>query len=112
MNSCTRKHWIESRYAAGLLDRLPEAERDRCRKLLAYERQKAPWCFFDGHAMQLRLAAQGLIRTVRLGDTQLFALRTRPMVDAALRELERDPENWFQPIMLEWRKMILDLSRK
>lgn len=109
MNSCTMKHWIESRYAAGLLDRLPEAERDRCRKQLAYERQKAPWCFFDGRAMHLRLAAQGLIRTARLGEAPVFAFRTRPMADAALRELARDPEKWFSPAFLEWRKTVMDL---
>ena len=112
MKSCTMKHWIESRYVSGLLDRLPETDRGRCRKLLAYERQKGPWCYFDGRAMYLRLAAQGLIRTVRLGDTLLFAFRTRPMTDAALRELERDPENWFHPLILEWREMVLDLSHK
>ena len=111
MKSCTMKHWIESRYAAGLLDHLPEVERAHYRKMLAYERQKGPWCYFDGQTMYLRLAAQGLIRTVRLGDAQVFAFRTKPMVDAAFRELERDPENLFSPAFLEWRKMILDLIR-
>ena len=109
MKSCTMKHWIESRYAAGLLDQLPDAERDHFRKQLAYERQKGPWCYFNGRAMHLRLAAQGLIRTSRLGEAPVFAFRTRPMVDAAFRELAQDPENWFTPAFLEWRKTILDL---
>ena len=102
MNTCTMKHWIESRYVAERLESLTEPRRSEMRSRLAWERRRGPWCGFDGCRMRLRLAELGLVQETKAGDATLFALRTRPMVDATLAILRQEPEQWFPPPFLKW----------
>ena len=111
MSSCTMKHWIESRYVSGILDLLPGERRQEYRLRLLHDRQPGGIRFgVNGPQMQQYLDSLGLIRKTRLGSAEVIAIRTRPMVDAMLKELKAEPEKWFIPELLAWRDEVFQAA--
>ena len=110
MNSCTMKHWIESRYAAGILDLLPAERQREFRMKLAYERNSGLRCGINGLQMQQYLEELGIIRKTTLGNAAVMALRTRPMVESMLKRLKAEPEKWFSPEFLAWQEEVQRIS--
>ena len=106
------RHWIESRYAAGILDLLPPERRSEFRMKLAYERNSNLRCSITGPRMQQFLEERGLCRKTMLGSAVVMALRTRPMVDLMLAQLKTEPEKWFSPDFLAWQADILHITGK
>lgn len=102
MNSCTMKHYIESRFVEGLLRQLPPERYMEFRSQLAMDCKSVFWIFYPGVKMRLELEKRGLIRQVPLGAATLLSIRTRPLVEASLEILNAHPEEWCSPEFYQW----------
>ncbi|MBR2910906.1 MAG: AAC(3) family N-acetyltransferase [Lentisphaeria bacterium] len=108
MNSCTMKHYIESRFVEGLLRSLPPERYDEFRNQLAKDCKSTFWIFYPGTVMREALEERGLVQRTPIGNTTLLSIRTRPLVEATLEILHADPEKWCTPEFYQW---ILSLEK-
>lgn len=102
MNSCTMKHYIESRFVEGLLQTLKPERYDEFRSQLAKDCQSVFWIFYPGIPMREALEERGLVCRTPVGNTTLLSIRTRPLVDASLEILRADPRKWCTPEFYDW----------
>ena len=102
MNTCTMKHYIESRFVEGLLQTLKPERYDEFRSELARDCQSVFWIFYPGAKMREALEERGLVRRTPVGNTTLLSIRTRPLVDASLEILRADPQKWCTPEFYDW----------
>lgn len=102
MNTCTMKHYIESRYVESLLRTLPPERYGEFRAKIACDCNGKPWIYYPGVKMRERLEASGLICSVKLGDTKLLSIRTAPMVHAVLEIISAAPQDWCSPQFYSW----------
>lgn len=102
MNTCTMKHYIESRFVAELLDALPPERYMEFRSQIAMDCKSILWIFYPGAQMRPKLEEKGIVTKVPLGDTTLMTVRTRPLVEATLDILRAEPESWCTPEFASW----------
>ena len=104
MNTCTMKHYIESRFIDGLLRTLPSEKYDVFRSKLAKDCDcvNGPWLFYPGARMREALDKTGIIRYTPLGDTTLMSVRTRPLVDCTMEILKSSHLPWCTPEFAQW----------
>jgi len=102
MDTCTMKHYIESRFVAELLDQLPPERYTEFRSQIAMDCKSILWIFYPGAQMRARLEEKGLVTKIPLGNTTLMTIRTRPLVDATLDILRAAPEAWCSPEFASW----------
>ena len=104
MDKCTIKHYIESRFIDSFLQKLPENRRQDFRLLLAHDcvTPALPWAYYSGVKMRSELEAHGLITKVKLGNADVMALRTQPLVDTTFEILLSDPQKWFTRELCAW----------
>ena len=102
MRCCTMKHWIESRYLAGLLERFSPEEYPVRRRELMYGLDPGINFMLSAEALQKHLEEKGLALRTALGDATVTAIRTRVLVDETMRELVSAPETYFRQEFLDW----------
>lgn len=102
MNTCTIKHYIESRFVDGLLRLLPPEKYTQFRMQIAHDCTSSFWFYYSGVEMRKKLEERGLIRKVALGNTVLMAIRTRPLVDVTLEILSAAPQEWCTKDFYKW----------
>lgn len=102
MNTCTMKHYIESRYVEELLQMLPPERYREFRSQIAEDCKSIFWIFYPGAKMRIRLEEMGMLRMVKLGNATVISIRTRPLVHACLDILRAEPQNWCTPEFHQW----------
>ena len=102
LNVCTMKHLIEGRFVDKYLSLLPVELRQEYRLRLAHDLQPGPWPYFNMVKMRPILEMKNLITYTTLGNATLMAIRTRPMVEETLKELEKAPVEWMKGGVLAW----------
>lgn len=111
MASCTMRHWIEARALVEFLSQFPQERRQELREQLAYERNTALRFGFSSDRFQTSLDHAGLICRTKLGNAEVMAIRTRPMVDETMKYLHDEPEKFYPQPFLEWKNNIKNLYK-
>ena len=108
MNTCTIKHYIESRFVEDMLQKLPPEKYDDFRRELAHDccGSILPWAYYPGIKMRSELEARNLITKVKLGSAEVMALRTRPLVDTTTEILRSAPQEWFTTDFCSWMQRV------
>ncbi len=104
MDKCTMKHYVESRFVDHFLQKLPSDKRQDFRLLLAHDcvRPALPWAYYSGVKMRSELEERGLITKVKLGNADVMAFRTQPLVDVTFEILLAEPQKWFTQEFCDW----------
>jgi len=100
----TMRHYIESLIVEDALRSAAPGRRPDLEGRLTGWMKEGVWPRHDGRQMGERLARMGLVRFGKIGSATLRCIRTRDMVDNALRILRAEPELWFTPEFLEWQR--------
>ena len=101
-NVCTMKHVVESLLVDKMLSLLPAELRREYRLRLAHDHRPGPWPWYNIRMVLPFIEEQNLISVTTLGNAKVQAIRTRPLVDEVLKQLEAAPEKWLKGGILGW----------
>ena len=106
MRVCTMKHFIEGELVARTLARSQNPT--EARNLLNQNCTKAPygWPYFNSERLQKILQESGHFVTTTLGSATLGGIRTRTLVNQAIRIIEENPLDWLGTKFIEWQNNV------
>lgn len=100
---CTLKHWIEGEIALSFIRKFPPERQQAIRDTLkSLEHPEKPWPWFNIEKIQAELEEQGVVKTTKLGCAHLRGVRTRPLVDYAIKRVLASPGEFMQEQFLQW----------
>ena len=102
MNTCTMKHYIESRFIESLLRKLPPEKYDEFRAEIAHDCKSIFWLFYPGAKMRLKYDELNMLTKVKIGNTELISIRTKTLVHTTLEILAAETEKWCTPEFYQW----------
>ena len=102
LRCCTMRHWIESRYLAGLLERFPPGEYPARRRELMHDTKPGINFLMAAEPFQKHLEDAELVVRTPLGDATALAIRTRVLVNETMRALVSNPQTFFRQEFLDW----------
>ncbi|MBO5766508.1 MAG: AAC(3) family N-acetyltransferase [Lentisphaeria bacterium] len=112
MDTCTIKHYIESRIVDELLQTLPPERYNDFRMQLGHDCGGGLRMSYNGVKMRERLEELGLIKKVSLGNTTLMTLRTRALVDTTMDILRRELKDWCLTAFYDWSCQVREAAQK
>ena len=101
----TMVHYVEAVLAENALLRMPEAKREAMSEKLSGWMKPGVYSGIrieDRLVIQDMLAAEGIVRTGKIGSATLLCARAKPMVERWVQIIEADAARWMSAEFMDW----------